>query len=39
MSPLLILLTLLALKAIIFGQYWPWQYRRGTCPHCKQRKL
>jgi hypothetical protein len=32
-----VLLVLIALKSIIFGQYWPWQYRNGVCPHCGNR--
>jgi hypothetical protein len=31
----LILWALIALKFIIFGQYWPWQFKH-RCPYCKR---
>lgn len=30
---ILIFLAVIGVKSIIFGQYWPWQYK-GQCPHC-----
>jgi len=29
------MLAAVGVKTLIFGQYWPWQWRAG-CPHCKR---
>ena len=33
----LFLLMVIGLKSLMFGQYWPWQYR-DKCPHCGAKK-
>ena len=35
---LIYLLALIGLKSVIFGQYWPWQYK-NRCPYCKSIKI
>lgn len=37
-AAVLLMVVLIGLKSIIVGQYWPWQYRDGKCPHCGSRK-
>ena len=26
--------VLVGLKSLVFGQFWPWQYKDGKCPLC-----